>query len=146
MMFCNSFFPLKADIFYAVQTQNDFGEVDKAWNFDRTVRIDMNTSTNYKDQQMQPDQFFWMQDMLNGRVDSDVRVSLDGAMYSLTDILIANIRNDSETEIYFETAGPRTGMSTLFEVAGLLPHNDPWGRNDYHKLVLKRSELQELVD
>lgn len=145
-MFCNTFYPLKASIYYATQTQNDFGEVDKEWVFDRTVRLDMNTSTNYKDQQVQPDQFFWIQDLLNGRVDSDIRVSSKGTLYSLTDIIVTAIKNDSDVEIYYETAGPRAGESTLFEVAGLLPHNDPWGNNDYHKLVLKRSEVQELID
>lgn len=145
-MFCNTFYPLKADVYYATETQNDFGEVDKAWELDQTVLVDLNMSTNYKDQQVQADQFFWVQDMLNGKCPVDVRVGEDGDMHSLTGILVTNVRNNSETVIYFETAGPRAGKPTVYEVAGVLPHNDPWGNNDYYKLVLKRSELQEMVD
>ena len=57
-MFCNTFYPLKADIYYATESQNDFGEMDKQWDFDRSVGVDFNMSTNYKDQQVQPDQLF----------------------------------------------------------------------------------------
>lgn len=145
-MFCNVFYPLKADVYYAVQTQNDFGSVEKAWEYNQTVRIDLSMSTNYKDQQIQADQFFWMQDLLSARVPGDVRVADSGEMYSLTDILITNVRNDSEEVIYYETAGVREGLPTLFEVAGVLPHNDPWGSNDFYKIVVKRSDAQELVD
>lgn len=145
-MFCNINYPLKADVYYAEESQNDFGEIDKAWEFNRTIKVDMNTSTNYKDQQVQPDQFFWVQDMLNGMTDEDVRVAENHLPHSLTNILITNIRNSSGTVIYYESAGERVGLPTLYEISGLLPHNDPWGNIDYYKLVLKRSELQEFVD
>lgn len=145
-MFCYIQYPLIADIYYGTQTQNDFGEVDKAWEFSRTVPIDLNTSTNYKDQQVQPDQFFWIQDMLNGMVKEDVRISDNHAPYSLTNILITNVRNRQDQVVYTESAGSRVGLPTIYEVSGLLPHNDPWGNVDYFKIVLKRSELQELVD
>ncbi len=145
-MFCNTFYPLKADIYFATETQNDFGEMDRQWDFDQTVGVDFNMSTNYKDQQVQPDQFFWIQDMLNGKCAVDVRVDTNGGLHSLTNILITNIRNGSDGVIYYETAGPRAGLPTVYEVAGLLPHNDPWGNNDYFKLVIRRSEMQELVD
>ena len=145
-MFCNTFYPLKADIYYAVESQNDFGEMDRAWEFNRVIRVDMNMSTNYKDQQVQPDQFFWVQDMLNGMTPTDIRMSDTGTLYSLTNTIVTNIRNNKEEVVYSESAGDRAGLPTLYEVSGLLPHNDPWGNMDYYKLVLKRSELQEFVD
>lgn len=145
-MFCNTYYPLMADVYYATQTQNEFGNIDKAWTLDQTIRLDMSMSTNYKDQQMQPDQMMWVQDMLNGRTPTDIRISSSSTMYSLTDILVTNIRNDAGEVIYYETSGYIEGEGTLFEVAGLLPHNDPWGKNDYYKLVLKRSMTQELAD
>lgn len=145
-MFCDTFYPLQADIYYGVESQNDFGEIDRAWEYNRTIRLDMNMSTNYKDQQVQPDQFFWIQDMLNGITPTDIRQSDTSGLYSLTNILITNIRNGSDEVIYYESAGERSGQPTIYEVSGLLPHNNPWGNIDYYKLVLKRSELQELVD
>lgn len=145
-MFCNSLYPLKADVYYSTESQNDFGEIDRAWEFGQTVSVDLNMSTNYKDQQIQADQFFWMQDIISGKCPSDIRIDSNGGLHSLTAILVTNVRNGSDNVIYFETAGPRAGMPTIYEVAGLLPHNDPWGNNDYYKLVVKRSELQEMVD
>lgn len=145
-MFCNMTYPLLADVYYGTQTQNDFGEIDREWVFNRTVPVDLNTSTNYKDQQIQPDQFFWVQDMLNGMVKEDLRIGDNQSPYSLTNILVTNIRNGSGEVIYYESAGERSGLPTLYEVSGLLPHNDPWGKVDYYKLVLKRSELQEFED
>lgn len=145
-MFCNTFYPLKADVYYATETQNDFGEMDRQWDLDRTVPVDFNMSTNYKDQQVQPDQFFWIQDMLGGKCSEDIRVDSSGSQHSLTNILVTNVRNGSDTVIYYETAGERAGEPTIYEVAGLLPHNDPWGNNDYYKLVVRRSDIQEMVD
>ena len=94
-MFCDTFYPLQADIYYGVESQNDFGEIDRAWEYNRTIRLDMNMSTNYKDQQVQPDQFFWIQDMLNGITPTDIRQSDTSDLYSLTNILITNILNGS---------------------------------------------------
>lgn len=145
-MFCNTFYPLIADVYYAIQSQNDFGEIDKQWEYNQSIRVDFSMSTNYKDQQIQADQMMWVQDMITGRTPTDIRKSDTSQLYSLTDILITNIRNDSGEYIYYETAGSRQGLSSLFEVAGLLPHNGPFGTNDYYKIVLKRSMMQELVD
>lgn len=145
-MFCNTYYPLLADVYYATQSQNDFGEIDKEWEYNQNIRVDFSMSTNYKDQQIQADQMMWMQDMISGRTPTDVRVADTGELYSMTDIIITNVRNDAGEIIYLETSGPREGTSTLFEVAGVLPHNGPWGSNDYFKIVLKRSMMQGFVD
>lgn len=145
-MFCNNFFPLRADIYYATQDQNNFGEIDKAWEYNQTINIDFNLSTNYKDQQMQADQMLWVQDLLGGRSLVDIRKDDNQELHSLTDIIITNVRNSKDEVIYFESAGPREGLPTIFEIAGVLPHNDPWGNNDYYKIVVKRSMIQVLED
>lgn len=145
-MFESTFFPQIADVYYATQTQNDFGDIEKTWSYNQQVRLQLNMSTNYKDQQMQPDQFFFMEDILDGRCRTDVRISKDGATYAMTDILLTNIRNDVNKVIYHETAGIREGQPSVYEVAGVLPHLDPFGCVDYYKVVIKRSDMQELLD
>lgn len=144
-MFCNTFYPLIADIYYATRTQDEFGAIDKEWTLDRSIRVDFSMSTNYKDQQMQADQVMWVQDMITGTTPDDIRIDSEGGMHSITDILVTNVRNDKGVAIYIETAGAREGSGTLFEVAGVLPHNDPWGNNDYYKVVAKRSMVQEVI-
>ena len=145
-MFCNTTLPLKADVYYATPVQNTFGQVEKTWTFDQTIRCAFNMTTNYKDQQIQPDQMFWVQDILGGRTIVDPRIDSNGNTHAMTDVLITKIRNDQEVEIYLETAGVRDGLSTVFEIAGVLPHNGPFASVDYYKTVIKRSDIQELGD
>jgi hypothetical protein len=63
-------------------------------------------------------------------------------MYSITNIVITNIRNNLGEIIYNETSGPRSGNPTLFEVATLNPIVGPFGKVEYYKVILRRSENQ----
>lgn len=145
-MFCNTFFPLKADIYYASSQQNDFGDVEKVWVFDQTINVSLSMSTNYKDQNIQPAQMMFVQDMLNGKSKVDPRIAADGSMFSMTDVIMTNIRGVDGEVAYIETAGVRVGMPTLYELTGVLPHNGPFGTVDYHKIVISRSDAQELIN
>lgn len=144
-MFCNNVFPLKGDIYYPTETQNSFGVVEKTWALDRTVRLGVAQTTNYKDQQIQPDQMFWEQDTLGCRLLVDPRISSGATSYAMTDVLVTNIRTDKDVAVYVETAGPRSGLSTAYEVSGVLPHVGPFGAVDYYKVTLKRSDDQEVL-
>lgn len=144
-MFCNTFFPLKADVYYAVNQQDDFGDISKQWSYDQTINLSLSMSTNYKDQNIQPAQMFFVQDMLNGKCKVDPRISSDGSPFSMTDVLLTNIRGVDNEPIYVETAGARVGLSTVYELTGLLPHNGPFGKVDYYKIVIARSDAQELI-
>lgn len=144
-MFCWNIFPLQADIYYPTTSQTNFGVVEKAWTLDQTVRLGVAMTTNYKDQQIQPDQMFWEQDTLGARMIVDPRVASDSDTYAMTDVLVTNIRTMEEVEIYLETAGPRSGSSTAYELSGVLPHVGPFGAVDYYKVTLKRSDDQEVL-
>lgn len=144
MMFCNTFYPLTADVYYATQSQNDFGEIDKSWEFNQTINIDVIESDS--GEQIKPDQMLSMKDTLVGRIPVDIRKSDISDLYSLTDILITNINNGGGQNVYYETAGVRKDESTLFEIASLSPHNGPFGKIDYYVITLKRSQVQELID
>lgn len=144
-MFCNNIFPLKADVYYPTTSQTAFGVVEKTWALDQTVRLGIAMTTNYKDQQIQPDQIFWEQDTLGARMLVDPRIAADTTPYSMTDVLITDIRTDEDVEVYVETAGPRSGSSTAYEISGVLPHVGPFGKVDYYKVTLKRSDDQEVL-
>ncbi len=73
---------------------------------------------------------------------SNITVSSDGAMYSITNMVITNIRDASGESIYTESAGPRMGQPTIFEVATLNPMVGPFGSVEYYKVILRRSENQ----
>jgi hypothetical protein len=77
------------------------------------------------------------------RIKSDLRVSKNANESSLTNILVTNIKDSDGAQIYMETAGPRAGLATIFEVATQEPQIDPFGGAvQYYKVVLRRSESQ----
>ena len=77
-----------------------------------------------------------------GRTKNDVRIGSSYSRESITNVVITNIRTHSETPVYLETAGPRSGRSTIFEIASNEPIVGPFGEVEYYKLVVRRSENQ----
>jgi hypothetical protein len=77
-----------------------------------------------------------------GRAKSDIRFSSTEGQNSITNILVTNIKDKNLNELYLETAGPRAGKSTLFEVATVEPFVGPFGSVEYYKIVVRRSENQ----
>jgi len=134
---------MKADIYYPVVTMGEYGNVTKQWIADRTIACFFNPAgVEYKeDVKAQPN--IVMEKILFGRVRSDLRVAeneLDES--SITNILITNIRDGADQELYTETSGSRKGRSTIFEVAKNDPFAGPFGGIEHYKVVLRRSENQ----
>jgi len=77
-----------------------------------------------------------------GRTRSDIRVSKLSEANAITNVIITNIRDAAKNCIYTETSGPRSGKSTIFEIATQEPIVGPFGSVEYHKLVIRRSENQ----
>ena len=65
-----------------------------------------------------------------------------GTQYSITNIIITNIRDSSGNIIYNESSGPRKGKATIFEIASINPIIGAFGSTEYYKLVIRRSENQ----
>lgn len=137
--------PFGADVFYSTTSQTEFGEVVKTWTYDRSIRLDLNASTNYKDQQVSPEQIFNIDDAVSARAFVDIRVDSHGEPHALTDIKVLNVRDVAGKFVYWETAGTRKGLSTIFEVDGFTPHTDPWGVVDHISIVIRRCPDQELT-
>lgn len=140
-----TFTPFKADVYYPTTEQSDMGEVVKVWKADKTIGVDLNASTNYKDQQIQPDQFMRVDDAISARSFNDVRISSSGETYPLTDIRILNVRDVNGRFVYWESGGSRKGRSTVFEVDGITPHTGAWGDVDHFSFVIRRCPDQEAV-
>ena len=136
--------PFSADVYYSTESQTEFGEIEKVWTFDRTIRVDLNASTNYKDQQVAPEQIFNIDDAISARTFTDIRVDSHGEPHALTSIRVLDVRDASGGFVYWETAGTRKNLSTIFEVDGFTPHTDPWGQVDHISVVIRRCPDQEL--
>lgn len=135
-------YPMCADIFYPIVEQAIYGNVKKQWVHDRTVATSLASAGSAMSEDVKPNQNITQEFVIVGRLKTDIRVSSKGERNSITNIVVSNIKDRHGNSVYNETAGPRSGKSTIFEVASLEPFVGPFGAVDYYKIVLRRSENQ----
>lgn len=135
-------FPMQAEIYYPKVEQGAYGNVVKQWNLDRKIACSFTPAGTAFKEEIQPNIDLKQDSLLIGRSRSDLRFSSLNEGHALTDIVITNITDDSGNEIYIETAGPRSGKSTIFEIATIQPYSGPFGKIEYYKIILRRSENQ----
>ena len=139
-------YPMKADIYYPIITQNSYGQPNKEWVFDRTIVCNATTVGGAGDVELKPDTFLQYDGKLVCRSRSDIRISSNQSENAITNILVTNIRSSSDLVIYKETAGPRTGRGTIYEVGTLEPFVGPFGDIEYYKMLWRRTENQTVGD
>jgi hypothetical protein len=139
-------YPMKADIYYPIITQNSYGQPNKEWVFDRTIVCNATTVGGAGDVELKPDTFLQYDGKLVCRSRSDIRVSSNESENAITNILITNIRSKTDIILYKETAGPRTGRGTIYEVGTLEPFIGPFGEIEYYKMLWRRTENQTVGD
>lgn len=135
-------FPLLADVYHPVVEQGIYGNVEKTWIMDRTVACSFTAAGGAFKEEITANVNITQEKVLIGRVKTDIRVSSLEAKNSTTNVIITNIRDQNCNEVYVETSGPRSGKSTIFEIATQDPLIGPFGSIEYYKLILKRSENQ----
>ena len=135
-------FPMQADIYYPQVEQSQYGSITKTWNLDRTIACSLNPAGAALKEELQAKVDLTQDSLLMGRSKTDLRFSSLGEGHALTDIVISNIKNSEGQELYIETSGPRDGKSTIFEVATIQPYTNPFGKLEFYKVVLRRSENQ----
>jgi hypothetical protein len=123
--------------------QSPYGNISKMWNYDRTISCNLEVAGAKTKEELIPNILISDSSVLLGRVRSDIRISSDKEMFGTTNIVLTNIRDRSCNEIFIETDGPRQGKSTLFEIMTFQPILGAFGRVDYYKILIKRSENQE---
>ncbi len=139
-------FPLKADIYYPIISQNQYGQPNKSWVFDRTIAINAVPTGGPGTEELKASEFLQYEIKLSARSRTDIRISSNESNNAITNILVTNIRSADDLLIYKETAGPRAGRGTIYEVATVDPFVGPFGSIEYYKLVLRRTENQTVGD
>lgn len=138
-------YPLLADIYYPIVEQGPYGNVSKTWVLDKTIACSFNPpSTRFKED-INSEAMLKIDNSLIGRVRTDITQSSQGGSYSLTNIVITNIRDTDGNIIYNESAGPRSGLSSIFEIATFNAIVGPFGKLDYYKVIIRRSENQAVL-
>jgi hypothetical protein len=139
-------YPMKADIYYPIITQNSYGQANKEWVFDRTIICNASTIGGAGDVELKPEVFLQYDGKLIARSKSDIRTSSNNAENAISNILITNIRTSTDLVVYKETAGPRAGRGTIYEVGTLEPFVGPFGDIEYFKMLWRRTENQTVGD
>jgi hypothetical protein len=135
-------FPMLADIYYPIVDQGAYGNVQKTWIHDKTIACNFNSAGTAWKEDVKPNANITQDSVMLGRVKSDIRFSSSESQNSITNIIVTNIKDRNLNEAYLETAGPRAGKSTLFEVATIEPFMGPFGSVEYYKVIIRRSENQ----
>lgn len=147
---CSSlFFQMNCDVYYATETQDSYGKIDKKWILDTVQPCSFYTlddKSNENNFIYEDNRFYKLETMLFGRMKKDPRKSSSGLYYPLSHILLTNIRAKScNDEIFFiETNGNYVGMPTIFEIKTCQPFIGPFNNIEYYKIQLERSDTQEL--
>jgi len=139
-------YPMKADIYYSIISQNSYGQPKKEWIFDRTIVCNATPLGGAGKEDIKPEVFLQNDGKLLSRVKSDPRTSSNESNYAITNILATNIRNAQDSVIYKETSGPRSGRATIFEFGTVEPFTGPFGNVEYYKLLWRRTENQSVGD
>jgi hypothetical protein len=135
-----------ADVYYPIITQGPFGEIKKEWVFDRTISCNATSVGGAGSEQIKPDMFLQYEDKLVVRSRGDLRVKSNSSQEATTNILITNIRLSHGQLIYKETAGPRAGKGTIYEIGTLEPFTGPFNNIEYYKMLWRRTESQAVGD
>jgi hypothetical protein len=135
-------YPLKADVYYPIVDQGAYGNIQKTWVMDRTTRCNFAPAGTAWEEEVKPNPLINISVTLLGRTPTDLRITSSNNKDSIVNVIVTNIRTRNDQPVYIETAGPRSGRSTLFEVASSEPIVGPFGDIDYYKVVIRRSENQ----
>ena len=139
-------YPMKADIYYPIINQTQYGQATKSWVFDRTIICNATSVGGAGQEDIKPATFLQFENKLIARTKTDPRVSSNNAENAITNILISNIRTANDEIIYKETAGPRSGRGTIYEMATVEPFTGPFGSVEYFKMLWRRTENQTVSD
>jgi hypothetical protein len=134
-------YPLLADIYYPIVDTGAYGNTKKTWVLDRTVACFFNVVSRKTKEDINSENKIELDTLILGRVRNNLAEGSNES-YSLTNIIVANIRDKSGNLIYTESAGLRKDNSTIFEIASHNPIVGPFGTVEYYKVLIRRSENQ----
>jgi len=130
---------MKMDVYRQVDEQDiDTGAIKKAWIYQRTVDchakgvISNSATTRSSDKQV-----------FDNRYKNDQQIQVRTVDRLTAREKITNIRDQQDVPIWTEINFP-TETPTVFEVVGVTPITDPFGRTIGYNSAMRRSENQQI--
>jgi len=126
-------------MYRATSAQDRYGVEQKTWVLDQTL-------PGYVEAVGSEDKsktFFEYKGKLVGRTSKDPRKRANGTYVPMTSILVTNIRDTcTDIEFFIESAGPRVGLSTVYEISAVEPYINPFNEIEYYRVFLNRTDAQ----
>lgn len=139
-------FPMKADVYYPIITQGEYGQPKKDWVFDKTIACNAGPIGGGGSENVKAESFLQLQNKLEARTKNDPRISTQQEKNAITNILITNVRHSDDELVYKETAGVRAGRGTIYEIAAVEPFVGAFRSTEYYKMIWRRAENQTVGD
>jgi hypothetical protein len=152
MLFNSAFddilYPMTADIYYAVETQSEYGNMTRTWQFDRTVNCSAITATSgVLDGELKvKDKFFDYNSSLFFRTNEDIRKSSSGKYYPINATAVTNMRDPNGDPVWINAENLKTKAETVktkYEIKTIVPSFDMFHNIGMYRVFLTRSANQK---
>ena len=141
-------YPMTADIYYAVETQSEYGNMTRTWQFDRTVNCSAITATSgVLDGELKvKDKFFDYNSSLFFRTNEDIRKSSSGKYYPINATAVTNMRDPNGDPVWINAENLKTKAETVktkYEIKTIVPSFDMFHNIGMYRVFLTRSANQK---
>lgn len=133
-------YPMTADVYYATESQNDFGEIIKDWVKDRTIQCSVSKRSPTRiSNVVENGKFIEYDTDIHFRTAEDILTSTDDNIYHITDIFIKDIKDSKGLLIWKESEYE----GTVFEIRAIEPMLNMFSVLDSYRINLMRSDQQD---
>jgi hypothetical protein len=141
-------YPMTADIYYAIETQSEYGNMTRTWQFDRTVNCSAITATSgVLDGELKvKDKFFDYNSSLFFRTNEDIRKSSSGKYYPINATAVTNMRDPNGDPVWINAENLKTKAETVktkYEIKTIVPSFDMFHNIGMYRVFLTRSANQK---
>lgn len=134
-------FPMTAEIYYVQNSQGGFGQIEKRWIFDRTIKcsaISYMADRTLIGENKPNGAFTQIKSDVYLRTKQDIRESSVGQYFQIPSILITNIKDPNGNMPFLF----KKDDSMKFEIQTIVPSYDVNHNIDYYRTYISRSDIQ----
>jgi hypothetical protein len=141
-------YPMTADIYFAQESQSDYGNMVRSWKFDRTVNCSAVTSLigrTFGKELNVKDKIIEYNSSINFRTNEDIRKDNNNKYHPINAIAITNIRDANGKPAWINTENLKTKAETVktkYEVKTIIPSFDMFHNIGMYRIFLTRSANQ----
>ena len=141
-------FPMTVDVYYASTRQEDYGNISKIWQYDRTIECSMisgqsDGAINGELQTKGTDFIYNSNAFL--RTKEDVRLKTNGDYMPITGIAITNAKDPSGAYVWLNGQSVNNAATverTKYEIKTIVPTFDYNHNFRHYRLFLTKSQIQ----